>query len=468
MLHVFAVLAAALLFGTTGTSMALGPDDTTPLSVGAVRLVIGGTGLAVIAFVLARRHARQAAVGPAPRLGIRPLALMVLTGFCLALYQPLFFLGTERNGVAVGTVVALGSAPILAGLLEWVLTRRVPTTTWMLATALATVGVVLLGFGGEAPTAGGGGGTDPIGLLASVGAGATFAVIANTQRRLLDEGWDPFTVVGAMGASSAVISAFVLPFVDLSWLATTAGLVMALWLGLATISIAYVLFTWGLGGLTAATAATLTLGEPLTASILGIVVLGERLSVLAIVGLVVLAARARAARVGVARSARPGAVRGGGVTMPHIEIRVDDLTGEATRALIAFHLDGMHDTSPPESVHALDIDGLRHPSITFWSAWIDGELAGIGALKAIDAERGELKSMRVDDRFRGSGVGRALLRHIIAEARERGMTSLWLETGSPDDFVPAQRLYESEGFTRCGPFEGYTDDPFSVFMTRTL
>jgi DME family drug/metabolite transporter len=287
-IHVLAVLAAALLFGTTGTSMALGPDDTTPLSVGAVRLAIGGTGLAAIAFVLARRHARLAA-RPAPRPGIRPVALMVLTGFCLALYQPLFFLGTERNGVAVGTVVALGSAPILAGLLEWMLTRRVPSTTWMLATALATVGVVLLGFGGEAATTGGGGGTDPVGLLASVGAGATFAVIANTQRRLLDEGWDPFTVVGAMGASSAVISALVLPFVDLGWLATAPGLVMALWMGLATISIAYVMFTWGLGGLTAATAATLTLGEPLTASILGIVVLEERLSVLAIIGLVVLA-----------------------------------------------------------------------------------------------------------------------------------------------------------------------------------
>jgi DME family drug/metabolite transporter len=287
-IHVLAVLAAALLFGTTGTSMALGPDDTTPLSVGAVRLVIGGTGLAAIAFVLARRHARHTA-RPAPRPGIRPVALMVLTGFCLALYQPLFFLGTERNGVAVGTVVALGSAPILAGLLEWMLTRRVPSTTWMLATALATVGVVLLGFGGEAATTGGGGGTDPVGLLASVGAGATFAVIANTQRRLLDEGWDPFTLVGAMGASSAVISALVLPFVDLGWLATAPGLVMALWMGLATISIAYVMFTWGLGGLTAATAATLTLGEPLTASILGIVVLEERLSVLAIIGLVVLA-----------------------------------------------------------------------------------------------------------------------------------------------------------------------------------
>ena len=151
-----------------------------------------------------------------------------------------------------------------------------------------------------------------------------------------------------------------------------------------------------------------------------------------------------------------------------IEIRTDDLTGDATRRLIAFHLAGMHDTSPPESVHALDIEALRHPSLSVWSAWIDAELAGVGALKTLDAARGEIKSMRVDDRFRGAGVGRALLRHIVDDARRRGMSSLWLETGSPDDFVPAQRLYESEGFSRCGPFDGYTDDPFSVFMTRTL
>ncbi|GAA2983765.1 DME family drug/metabolite transporter [Microbacterium terrae] len=289
MLHVLAVLAAAVLFGTTGTSQALGPAGTTPLSIGVARMVIGGTGLALIAFTLAARHARSPSASPRPRLGIRPLALMVLTGLCLALYQPLFFLGTERNGVAVGTVVALGSAPILAGLLEWAITRRLPTPTWMAATALATVGVLLLGFGGEAGADGTGAGTDPLGLLGSVGAAATFAVIANAQRRLLDDGWDPFTVVGAMGATSAIISAAVIPFVDLAWLAEPRGLVMALWLGIATISIAYVLFTWGLSGLTAATAATLTLGEPLTASILGITVLGEQLSALAIGGLAVLA-----------------------------------------------------------------------------------------------------------------------------------------------------------------------------------
>ena len=153
---------------------------------------------------------------------------------------------------------------------------------------------------------------------------------------------------------------------------------------------------------------------------------------------------------------------------PTIEIHVDDLSGEATRALIASHLAGMHDTSPPESVHALDIDGLQHPSITFWSAWIDGELAGIGALKRLDAARGELKSMRVDDRFRGMGVGRAILRHIIRDARERGLTSLWLETGTTDDFAPARRLYESEGFAQCEPFDGYAPDPYSVFLTREI
>lgn len=294
-MHVFAVLAAAVLFGTTGTSQALGPDGTTPLSIGVMRMVIGGTGLAILAFALAAGHARRRPDAGGKTIGslrpsqggLRPLGLMVLTGVCISVYQPLFFLGTGRNGVAVGTVVALGSAPILAGLLEWALTRRMPSPTWMAATALATIGVVLLGFGGEAGAVGG---ADPLGLLGSVGAGASFAVIANAQRRLLDDGWDPFTVVGGMGASSAIICAFALPFVELAWLGTAAGVTMALWLGLATISIAYVLFTWGLSGLTAATAATLTLGEPLTASVLGIVVLGERLSALAIVGLAVLAA----------------------------------------------------------------------------------------------------------------------------------------------------------------------------------
>lgn len=151
-----------------------------------------------------------------------------------------------------------------------------------------------------------------------------------------------------------------------------------------------------------------------------------------------------------------------------VVIRDDDLFGAQTRALIARHLAGMHANTPAESVHAFDIDKLKDPSVSFWSIWVDNEIAGCGALKALDAKRGEIKSMRVADAFLGQGIGRLMLGHIMARARDRGMTSLWLETGSSPAFTPALKLYESAGFQRCGPFEGYTDDPFSVFMTRTI
>jgi putative acetyltransferase len=154
--------------------------------------------------------------------------------------------------------------------------------------------------------------------------------------------------------------------------------------------------------------------------------------------------------------------------MPRLTFRADDLTGEPTRALIRRHLAGMRETSPPESIHALDVDGLRAADVTFWSAWLGDDIVGCGALKRLDDRRGELKSMRVADRFLGRGYGRAILEHLIAEARSRGMESLWIETGSTEPFAPALRLYESAGFVRCGPFGDYRDDPFSVFLTRTI
>ncbi|MCC4908851.1 DMT family transporter [Microbacterium sp. cx-59] len=284
MLPVLAVVAAAVLFGTTGTAQALGPDSTTPLGVGAARLLIGGTGLAILGLLLGRRHQRREDAPRNPRLSRRAVLLMAVTGVCLAAYQPLFFLGTARSGVAVGTVIALGSAPVLAGLIEWARTRRIPRRSWAVATTLSTAGVALLAAAG-----GGAAGVDALGILGSVGAGASFAVFANAQRQLLDDGWDPFTVAGAMGLGSAASALFMLPFTSLEWLAEPAGAAMALWLGLATIAVAYTLFTWGLERLTAATAATLTLAEPLTAALLGIAVLGEQLAPLAVVGLIVLA-----------------------------------------------------------------------------------------------------------------------------------------------------------------------------------
>lgn len=151
-----------------------------------------------------------------------------------------------------------------------------------------------------------------------------------------------------------------------------------------------------------------------------------------------------------------------------LHIRTDDLSGAATRQLIGIHLAGMYDTSPADSVHALGIDELQDPAITVWSAWGGEDLVGIGALHQPDATRGELKSMRVADDFRGTGAGRAILRHIVDEAKKRGIETLWLETGSEDFFAPARALYASEGFTECGPFGRYLPDPNSTFMTRTL
>ena len=149
-------------------------------------------------------------------------------------------------------------------------------------------------------------------------------------------------------------------------------------------------------------------------------------------------------------------------------IRRDDLSGPEIRALLAEHLANMHAITPRESVHALDLDGLRRPEITFWTAWSDGALAGCGALKEIDAGHGEIKSMRTANAHRRRGVGRAVLDHIVGEARRRGYARLSLETGAMREFEPARTLYARAGFAPCPPFAGYRDDPNSVFMTLAL
>ena len=150
----------------------------------------------------------------------------------------------------------------------------------------------------------------------------------------------------------------------------------------------------------------------------------------------------------------------------HIEI--DDLSRPAIHALLNEHLQNMHELSPPESVHALDLDKLRAPGITFWSAWEGPLLLGCGALKELDRGHGEVKSMRTPAALRRKGAGRAILAHIIEVARSRYYERLSLETGSLEAFRPAQRLYESFGFTFCGPFGEYKEDPNSVFMTMRL
>ena len=151
-----------------------------------------------------------------------------------------------------------------------------------------------------------------------------------------------------------------------------------------------------------------------------------------------------------------------------MEIRIDDLSGLEVRALLEEHLQNMFQITPPESVHALDINALRQPDITFWTAWSDEHLLGCGALKELSSIHGEVKSMRTAMSHRRKGVGRAILTYIIAESRKRSYTRVSLETGSMSEFEAARQLYSSFGFAFCPPFADYIEDPNSVFMSLEL
>lgn len=151
-----------------------------------------------------------------------------------------------------------------------------------------------------------------------------------------------------------------------------------------------------------------------------------------------------------------------------IEVKIDDLSSPQVQALIAQHLAGMHSNSPAEHVHALALEGLRGPEMTFWSAWIDEQLCGCGALKSLGADAGEVKSMRTHHSFQRRGVAQAVLDEIMLVARDRGCSHLYLETGTGDAFDAAHALYLRNGFEWCGPFASYTANDFSVFMVKVL
>lgn len=151
-----------------------------------------------------------------------------------------------------------------------------------------------------------------------------------------------------------------------------------------------------------------------------------------------------------------------------MEIRLDDLGGPEIIELLREHLRWTERVSPPQSRHALDLDGLRAPDVTFWTIWNGPDLAGCGALKELNPKHGEIKSMRTAYAYQRKGVASQMLRHLVEEAKRRGYRRLSLETGSTGDFEPARKLYSSFGFEYCAPFGSYIEDPNSVFMTREL
>ena len=267
------VLLSALLFATTGTSRALGPtaDD---LSVGAVRVIVGGVALGLVALLVRRRIA-----GRTPLTG-RPAALVAIGAAGVLLYQPMFFAGTRLTGVAVGTVLALGSAPVFTGILDSLVRRNRPGRAWYLSTTVAIIGLVVLVASGRTD----GASVSIVGAGACLAAGFGYAVYASAAKALLDRNWTPVTTLGAMFGGAAVVAlvvvaaAAVLPrtaTVDISWVLAPGGWALALWLGLITVTVAYVLYARGLRTMSAATAATLTMAEPVAATILGVALLGE-------------------------------------------------------------------------------------------------------------------------------------------------------------------------------------------------
>lgn len=260
------VIMAAVLWGTTGSSQAFAPQNATPMAVGALRMAIGGTALLLMAKI---RGAFKTKIELDKKL-------LLTASLCMAVYQPLFFLGVSKTGIAVGTVLALGSAPIFSGIIEYFFGDKL-SRRWILGTALSIIGCGLL-FGGQDAM-----NMNALGSILSIGAGISYAIYVKVSKKLFEN--SPMEPVnGLIFFISAVILSPILFFQDLSWVTSTRGIVTMLHLGIVATAVAYTLFAYALVSISTPKAVALTLVEPLTAAILGMVVFKERLTGISIVG----------------------------------------------------------------------------------------------------------------------------------------------------------------------------------------
>ncbi len=267
------IILGAMLWGTTGTAQAFAPPNADPRSVGAVRLAIGG--LALLAITLAR--------GFSLREVKWPLLPTLIAGISMAAYNLFFFAGVAKAGVAIGTIVTIGSSPILAGLLGWILRKERPERRWYPATILAISGGILLILPGKTFN------VDSLGIILALLSGLSYAVFSIASKSLL-ENTPPITAMAIVFLLGAIFLSPLLFSADLRWLAELRGWMAALHLGLFATALAYILFARGLVSVPVAKAVTLTLAEPLTAGMLGILLLGERLTGTATLGLLLIAA----------------------------------------------------------------------------------------------------------------------------------------------------------------------------------
>jgi len=265
------ILAAAILWGTTGTSQALAPVGANPMTIGALRLAVGG--LALLLLAVARGGFTK---------GMRwPLIPTLCAGGCIASYQLTFFAAVKTTGVAVGTMVGIGSSPVMAGILAFLVLGERPGRRWAGATALAVAGCsLLLATGGEVSV-------NPLGIALALGAGLSYAAYTLAIKTLL-AGRSPDAVIAVAFCLGALFLAPLLVGADLSWIPSVRGVVVVLHLGLIATALSYRLFARGLQTVPVASAVTLSLAEPLTATILGVTVVGERLTLTSLGGILLI------------------------------------------------------------------------------------------------------------------------------------------------------------------------------------
>ena len=265
------VLLGAILWGTAGTAQAFAPELANPLTIGATRITIGAFTLVLISFYRGTLKINRS----------WPKFPTIVAAICIAAFQLLFFTALSKAGVAIGTVVAIGSAPIIAGFLSLIVRKEKPEKKWYLATILSLLGVLLL----FAPSSGEN--VNILGILLALGAGLSYAVYTLASKQLLDK-HPPDVVVAVVFSISAILLSPFFFMYDSTWLLEPKGLLVALHLGLFTAALAFLLFLNGLANLPVSTTVTLTLAEPLTATFLGILLVGERLILTSLIGVALL------------------------------------------------------------------------------------------------------------------------------------------------------------------------------------
>ncbi|WP_096155444.1 DMT family transporter [Bacillus sp. FJAT-45066] len=267
---VLLVLIAAVLWGTTGTAQTFAPSTANPIAIGAVRLAIGGGLLLLIVIVQKKWNVD----GISKRL-------VLLSAISMAAFQPFFFSSVKLTGIAVGTVLAIGSAPVFAGCIEWLIKKKAPSFNWWLATIIAISGCILLFSSREALH------TDSLGMILAISAGFAFALYTFSSKQLLHSN-NPETVVAIVFTTSAVLLSPAVFFFDMRWFTEVSGMTTVIYLGVFTTAIAYLCFSKGLEKVPASTAVTLTLAEPLTAALLGTFIVREALSPLSWLGVLLI------------------------------------------------------------------------------------------------------------------------------------------------------------------------------------